>query len=302
MPLVSYDSSSESDSEPEPSTSKTTVEPAKSTAQGQSLTSTLIARKNLTNKKIEIVLPDFEDLESSSSDDEDNSNRHRIFKQSSSKSQLSALLPPAKSSFSRPVASSSTTPNPVKPAAPAFVPYTLTQKKKPPVKVVTHDDDDEESGGFFSFDDHVEPEVPVDPPVEKDLDVGANVNVNIAPESRQNNPVNTPVATASSSHELSEDQFKKLVARKFGDVVTDEIELVDVKVDEHLVQNREYIKTISVEKNEKLADDDTVNSTHKRKNHITHLAFQAKKRELDLKNQWAQNKLTKSQSRAKYGF
>lgn len=301
MPLVSYDSSSDSDNEPEPSTSKeTTIEPKATTSTGN-----LIARKNANNKKVEIFLPDFENLESSSSEDEEDQLRRKRIKPSNSKSHLFALLPPAKSSSIKVNASSSSTQNTIKPTTPAFVPYTLTQKKKPVAKLpkanVEDDGSDDETEGFFTFKDEVYPEVHVnvqDDKPEKDI------NVNIAPGLHKDSTVNIPVASSSStskSKDLSEEQFKKLVARKFGDAISDDVELVDVKVDDHLIQNREYLKTISIEKEEKV-DGQAPNTTHKRKNHITHLAFQAKQRELSLKNQWAQNKLTQNQSRAKYGF
>lgn len=43
-------------------------------------------------------------------------------------------------------------------------------------------------------------------------------------------------------------------------------------------------------------------SQQKRKHQITYLAFQAKANELDLKNQWANNRQSKRQTQSKYGF
>ncbi len=40
----------------------------------------------------------------------------------------------------------------------------------------------------------------------------------------------------------------------------------------------------------------------RRKHQITYLIHQAKERELELKNNWAENKLTRRQTQAKYGF
>lgn len=40
----------------------------------------------------------------------------------------------------------------------------------------------------------------------------------------------------------------------------------------------------------------------KRKNHISYLAYEAKKNEEKLKNQWALNRMTRKQTQAKYGF
>lgn len=40
----------------------------------------------------------------------------------------------------------------------------------------------------------------------------------------------------------------------------------------------------------------------KRKHQITYLAFEAKAREQELKNQWAQNRANKMATKNKYGF
>ncbi|XP_076279860.1 uncharacterized protein LOC143208863 [Lasioglossum baleicum] len=45
-----------------------------------------------------------------------------------------------------------------------------------------------------------------------------------------------------------------------------------------------------------------VNSQSKKKHQITYLAHQAKAMEMELKNQWAQNRMTRQQTQSKYGF
>ncbi|OTF80053.1 hypothetical protein BLA29_000404 [Euroglyphus maynei] len=97
--------------------------------------------------------------------------------------------------------------------------------------------------------------------------------------------------------------YKKLIASKFDDNV-DNIKIIDVNVHQHLSENKDWLKNISLEKDtvDEALEAKAPNSTAKRKNQITFLAYQAKKRELELKNQWAQNRLSKSQTRAKYGF
>lgn len=45
-----------------------------------------------------------------------------------------------------------------------------------------------------------------------------------------------------------------------------------------------------------------VNSQSKKKHQITYLAHQAKAMELELKNQWAQNRMARKQTKSKYGF
>lgn len=45
-----------------------------------------------------------------------------------------------------------------------------------------------------------------------------------------------------------------------------------------------------------------INSQSKKKHQITYLAHQAKAMELELKNQWSQNKMARKQAKSKYGF
>lgn len=45
-----------------------------------------------------------------------------------------------------------------------------------------------------------------------------------------------------------------------------------------------------------------VNSQSKKKHQITYLAHQAKAMELELKNQWSQNRMARKQTKSKYGF
>ncbi|XP_029156314.1 LOW QUALITY PROTEIN: uncharacterized protein LOC114929092 [Nylanderia fulva] len=45
-----------------------------------------------------------------------------------------------------------------------------------------------------------------------------------------------------------------------------------------------------------------INSQSKKKHQITYLAHQAKAMELELKNQWSQNKMARKQTKSKYGF
>lgn len=66
--------------------------------------------------------------------------------------------------------------------------------------------------------------------------------------------------------------------------------------------NMSYLKSMSEEKSVSRGPDITYNKVQKKKHQITYLAAQAKAREVDLKNQWAQNKSTRRQTQAKYGF
>ncbi|BFY97508.1 hypothetical protein BsWGS_00548 [Bradybaena similaris] len=101
---------------------------------------------------------------------------------------------------------------------------------------------------------------------------------------------------------MGEKEFQKLQGkRKRG--FDEAISFVDANVDDyvdpseitkHLTEETEYVS----HKNK----DNLPTAQQRRKKQITYLAYQAKERELELKNTWAQNRMTKKQTQSKYGF
>ena len=93
---------------------------------------------------------------------------------------------------------------------------------------------------------------------------------------------------------------KRGVKRKneLSNVDVIEISGEDIKPDE-----REWlVKALTEEQVMRPASTSIGGGQSKKKHQITYLAHQAKAMELELKNQWAQNKANKQQARAKYGF
>lgn len=86
----------------------------------------------------------------------------------------------------------------------------------------------------------------------------------------------------------------------------DAINFIDVNADDALLTRQEWMtKALSEEKPQhgfSRKREGLPTQKQKQKHQITYLAHQAKERELDLKNTWAQNRMTKMQSQAKYGF
>lgn len=84
------------------------------------------------------------------------------------------------------------------------------------------------------------------------------------------------------------------------------ISFIDVNADDALLTRDEWMtKALTEEKplhGFSKKREGLPTQKQKQKHQITYLAHQAKERELDLKNTWAQNKMTKMQSQAKYGF
>ncbi|CAG2249242.1 PRCC [Mytilus edulis] len=81
------------------------------------------------------------------------------------------------------------------------------------------------------------------------------------------------------------------------------IQFVDVNADDFISTAAYQIAlTEETEYRPSHKKGDGPSSQQKRKHHITYLAHQAKEREIELKNAWSQNAMSKRQTQAKYGF
>lgn len=109
-----------------------------------------------------------------------------------------------------------------------------------------------------------------------------------------------------SANQEVKDQFQVPFGRK-RKRGQEEIKVIEVNLADHLTgASLEQTKNITIEKDvkshSKKRNKDMPTSQQKRKHQITFLAHQAKERELELKNQWAENKFSKKQTQSKYGF
>ncbi|XP_056157824.1 proline-rich protein PRCC [Lampris incognitus] len=87
----------------------------------------------------------------------------------------------------------------------------------------------------------------------------------------------------------------------------EEVKFLEIKGDDQLSGTQQWMtKSITEEKQERQSfskkKGDQPTGQQRRKHQITYLIHQAKERELELKNNWADNKLTRRQTQAKYGF
>lgn len=87
----------------------------------------------------------------------------------------------------------------------------------------------------------------------------------------------------------------------------EEIKFLEIKGDDQLSGNKQWMaKNMTAEleprKSFSKKRGDQPTGQQRRKHQITYLIHQAKERELELKNNWADNKLTRRQTQAKYGF
>ena len=265
--------------------------------------STLIKAVKSASGKMQILAPDFDLLDSSSDEDESKPKLKNI-KPSATGSGLRSILPPARGSSSNMETVKTVT------SLTSLVPQSLKRSTirsdtaATPVKRVK-DDIEIDGNNFFSLadDDERVPES-VSVPVTNErlissVDLTPAVKTDVVHDDEAIRTHAVPVAAASDMSDL---QFKKLISNRFGDECTDEIDLVDVNVNQHLTQSTEYLKSVTTERDRKDDDQPQPNSTVRRKHHITYLAHEAKQREIALKEEWARNKATRNQSRAKYGF
>lgn len=123
----------------------------------------------------------------------------------------------------------------------------------------------------------------------------------------QNMYYNMPYEQSSSYVEATDvkaleqdEEFLKLQGKpKRG---KEEINILEVNTAD-FISTAEVTKSLSEEQEYRShKKKDMPSAQQRRKHQIGFLAFQAKERELELKNQWATNRLTKKQTQAKYGF
>ncbi|NWW93452.1 PRCC protein, partial [Rhynochetos jubatus] len=113
-----------------------------------------------------------------------------------------------------------------------------------------------------------------------------------------------PQEMSSDSSFIDDEAFKRLQGKRNRG--REEINFVDIKGDDQLSGAQQWLtKSLTEEKtmksfSKKKGDQPT--GQQRRKHQITYLIHQAKERELELKNTWSENKLSRRQTQAKYGF
>ncbi|XP_062820859.1 proline-rich protein PRCC isoform X2 [Anolis carolinensis] len=99
-------------------------------------------------------------------------------------------------------------------------------------------------------------------------------------------------------------EFKRLQGKRNRG--REEINFVEIKGDDQLSGAQQWLtKSLTEEQNMKSFSKkkgEQPTGQQRRKHQITYLIHQAKERELELKNTWAENKLSRRQTQAKYGF
>ncbi|XP_062820858.1 proline-rich protein PRCC isoform X1 [Anolis carolinensis] len=111
-------------------------------------------------------------------------------------------------------------------------------------------------------------------------------------------------SSSSSSSFMDDEAFKRLQGKRNRG--REEINFVEIKGDDQLSGAQQWLtKSLTEEQNMKSFSKkkgEQPTGQQRRKHQITYLIHQAKERELELKNTWAENKLSRRQTQAKYGF
>ncbi|XP_007230869.3 proline-rich protein PRCC [Astyanax mexicanus] len=108
-----------------------------------------------------------------------------------------------------------------------------------------------------------------------------------------------------SSTLFNDEAFRRLQGKQNRG--KEEIKFLEIKGDDQLSGNQQWMtKNMSAEteprKSFSKKKGDQPTGQQRRKHQITYLIHQAKERELELKNNWADNKVSRRQTQAKYGF
>ncbi|KAM4539585.1 proline-rich protein PRCC [Odontesthes bonariensis] len=119
------------------------------------------------------------------------------------------------------------------------------------------------------------------------------------------NPGEAQAEEAGQSAMFDDEAFMRLQGKRNRG--KEEVKFLEIKGDDQLSGNQQWMtKSMTEEKqtrqsfSKKRGEQPT--GQQRRKHQITYLIHQAKERELELKNNWAENKLTRRQTQAKYGF
>lgn len=294
------------------------------------------ANKSSKSKRAQILIPSLNQFDE---EEEEEESKRKKFRPAQTGSGLIGMLPAPKHGS---ITQKQLTPQVVaRPPAPKPVQKRPPPKPQasamPPQTSHTwdHDVDDDadasdEAPNFFSFDE------PPLPRVNVDLDLDATVP---APSATSVAPVSSPSLSTSSQPEHSfdidtgpavqpaaaecrkgkivfaepEDRGASILDVELDDGALvrlrgkrqEEINIIDVCADNQIDKSQILIRGLTEQptySSHKDTSDFNTSQQHRRKHQITYLAQQAKAREQDLKNTWAQNRMTRRQTQAKYGF
>jgi len=270
--------------------------------------------KKSKDKSVKISVPSLASFD----DDEDEPPQKKL-KPTLGKLGLFAMLPPPKNSAGK------ITQRLLVPHSLTSQPAKSTEKKKvkPAAKLEgdSDDEDDDEDKGPLRFFSLGEESLPKPPPVtstqrvqytyqqystpnsgnENDAERIAELEREAIQIQMEENETDSPVPeNCAEVPAVVDDEIMQRLQGRRGRR-KEEINFIDVSVAQEMPKGNE-LKQLTEETTYEKPKGPAPTTQQRRKHQITYLAFQAKERELELKNQWAQNRLTRRQTQSKYGF
>ncbi|VVC34244.1 Proline-rich protein PRCC [Cinara cedri] len=268
--------------------------------------------KPKTGGKIKIIIPSLNEFYD---DDDDYQPKRKMIKPSNNGCGLFSILPDVKNKKSGKV---STTLSMIPRATMCKIshvkdlPRTTEIKCFEPksVEVLEEvDDDDKDDIDFLGLNkiDEMPDVAPID---GFDVPLIKTETIKIIEDDKVYGPVFCPESTKSDLYEdnettliLDSNALKQLGDREKTHIK--QVDVINVNMSQVLEESQQWMsKNISEEyaEGKKAKDEIHAGGQSKRKHQITYLAQQAKANELKLKNMWAENRLTRKQTQAKYGF
>ncbi|XP_050422175.1 proline-rich protein PRCC [Adelges cooleyi] len=277
-----------------------------------SLLPTLALPKPKSGGKIQITIPSLSDF---NDDDEDYQPKRKMIKPSNSGCGLFSMLPnPKNQKTAKITTNTSMVPRQTtrKVAVPKPPPVSKSAEiklfEKTPIEVDEEEaDDDNEEMDFLGLNkiNEVSDAEPVAgfelPEVTSDTSV--------IEEEKVFGPVYCPEDTRSDVYEddetkliLDSNALKQLGDRDRNPIK--QVDVINVNMSQVMEDSQQWLQKNMTEEYAESRNMGDINVTgqSKRKHQITYLAQQAKANELKLKNMWAENRMTKKQTQAKYGF
>lgn len=297
------------------------------------------ANKSAKSKRAQILIPSLNQFDD---EEEEEENKKKKFRPAQTGSGLIGMLPaPKHGSLTTKQLTPQVVARPPPPRKPVpKQPVPKPQAPAAPQPTTSYpweqdDDDDtdaaEEAPNFFTFSEPPLPKVNIDtelhaaasvPPAapagqlatssyrEPEPEPQPSVNVEPGPD------VQPPVAASRKGKivyaepeepgtsvydvELDDGALVRLRGKRL-----EEINIIDVCADNQVDKTQILIRGLTEQptySSSSNTGDFNTSQQHRRKHQITYLAQQAKAREQELKNTWAQNRMTKRQTQAKYGF
>lgn len=327
MSLVAYASSDENgDSDVDATDNNTSSTDLKLSESGTLKLNTKVEK---TTGKIKVPAFALSTFESDDEEEQRSAKKPKIIP-STSKSGLFSFLPPPKSSANGKIANRTLIPHSVAKLKDGKKPDELPKTGVKPASSVTakeDSDDDLEIGDaplkFFSLGEQkdfaqdavsgMEDVAAFNPSIEPAAASSVDQNempagISYDPADYEDMPMVGPTMPDESvlnnePIELNDEILLKLQGKRKHK--QEEINIIDVSQDDQKAETEEWLmKSLSEEKasHGHRFRSHAPTSQQRRKHQITYLAFQAKERELELKNQWAENRLTRRQTQSKYGF